>query len=371
MIRVVVVDDSAFMRRAITQMLATDPAVHVVATGRNGREAIELVTQLHPDVLTLDIEMPEMDGLTALSRIMRDAPTNVLMLSSLTTEGSRAALRALSLGAADVLAKDTSQVSLSITNIRDDLLARIHAVGNRRRPALLSGSREPIHVGKAHSPASPDCPVLRPSQFDVICIGASTGGPPVLESILTALPASLNLPVVVAQHMPALFTASLAERLGSMCKLPVHHVTHRMPLQRSAIYIAPGGKHTHIRKIGLARWELIVSDDPVTAIYRPSVDALLASAAIAMNGRALGVVLTGMGNDGFEGGSLLHARGGMLLGQNEETCVVYGMPKALTQNALVAASLPPHRIAVALSSLAAKYRTGFTGTDAGASIRSR
>jgi two-component system chemotaxis response regulator CheB len=344
--RVIVVDDSAFMRRAIKQMLESAGDIEVIGVACNGKEGLAMVQKMRPDVVTLDIEMPEMDGLTALSRIMRDCPTSVLMLSSLTTEGSRAALRALALGAADVLAKDTSQISLSITNIQEDLIARVRALGSRRRvprPPVASSSAPPTHT---------EAPTFRPGQFDVICIGSSTGGPPVLEAILTALPESLAIPVVVAQHMPAIFTASLAERLGPMCKLRVLHVTDRMPLERRTIYISPGGKHTHIKKVGLARWELAVNDDPVTAIYRPSVDALLSSAAVAMGARAIGVVLTGMGNDGFEGGKQLHARGGVVLGQNEETCVVYGMPKALTENAIVAASLPPEKIAKSLSTLA-------------------
>jgi two-component system chemotaxis response regulator CheB len=343
--RVVVVDDSAFMRRAIRQMLESAGDIEVVGTACNGKEGLAMVQQLRPDVVTLDIEMPEMDGLTALSRIMRDCPTHVLMLSSLTTEGSRAALRALALGAADVLAKDTSQISLSITNIQEDLISRVRALGSKRRV------HRPTQTA-THAATHSEAPVFRPGQFDVICIGSSTGGPPVLETILTALPPTLSIPVVVAQHMPAIFTASLAERLGPMCNLRVLHVTDRMPLERKTIYICPGGKHTHLRKAGLARWEMVVNDEPVTALYRPSVDALLASAAQAMGARALGVVLTGMGNDGFEGGKQLHAKGGILLGQNEETCVVYGMPKALTENALVAASLPPEKIAKAIATLA-------------------
>ncbi len=348
--RVVVVDDSAFMRRAIRQMLESAGDIEVAGTASNGKEGLALVQQLRPDVVTLDIEMPEMDGLTALSRIMRDCPTRVLMLSSLTTEGSRAALRALALGAADVLAKDTSQISLSITNIQEDLIARVRALGSRRRTARPPGPPGPAAGAGIPTQAAP---VFRPGQFDVICIGSSTGGPPVLETILTALPATLNIPIVVAQHMPAIFTASLAQRLATMCRLRVLHATDRMPLERRTIYISPGGMHTHIKKVGLARWELAVSHEPAAAVYRPSVDALLASAAIAMGPRALGVVLTGMGNDGFEGGSQLHARGGVVLGQNEETCVVYGMPKALTENAIVAASLPPEKIAQSLITLAA------------------
>lgn len=335
--RVVVVDDSAFMRRAISQMLASDQRIEVVATGRNGREAIELARQHRPDVLTLDIEMPEMDGLTALRRIMRECPTQVLMLSSLTTEGSRTALQAMSLGAADVLAKDASQITLSIDSIRNDLIARVIALGH-------AGKTRRTQFGTSIQPASTALPVIS-KNIDVICIGSSTGGPPVLETILTALPAELTVPIVIAQHMPATFTASMAERLDQICRLKVVHAADGMPLERRTVYIAPGGKHTHIRKVSLARWRLQVNHEPADALYRPSADALFTSAAQAMGSRVLAIVLTGMGHDGLEGSKVLHKHGATVLAQSEETCVVYGMPKAVTEHALIAASLSPSAIA--------------------------
>ncbi len=345
--RVLIADDSAFMRRAISQMLAGDPDIEVVGTARNGREAVEMAGRLAPDVVTLDIEMPEMDGLTALRHIMRQCPTAVLMLSSLTTEGSQAALTALQLGAADVLAKDMSQVSLSITNIREDLLRRVKAIAGgarRRRPA---GAFSAAAAG-----AMAEVPRYRPGQFDVICIGSSTGGPPVLETILSALPGNLSAPVVVAQHMPEIFTRSMAQRLGEICAMPVVHAADHMRLEPRAIYIAPGGRNVHLSKTGLARWEILVNEEPQAALYRPNVSALFASAAQAMGGRTLALVLTGIGDDGLEGARLLQQRGAVVLAQNQETCVVYGMPKAVTQAAVVQASLAPVDLARALQSLA-------------------
>lgn len=342
--RVLIVDDSAFMRKAIAQMLASDPQIQVVGTARNGKEGVEMATALRPDVITMDIEMPEMDGLTALQHIMRACPTAVLMLSSLTTEGSHAALRALKLGAADVLAKDTSQISLSITNIREDLLSRVHALAHEGR---RRAQRTPVM-----RPTVQQVPGFRPGKFDVICIGSSTGGPPVLETILTRLPASLSTPVVVAQHMPEMFTRSLAQHLAEDCNLRVLHVEDHMPLERRTIYIAPGGKNIHLHKLGLARWEMRINREPASTIYWPSVDALLLSAVASMGSRALGVVLTGIGDDGYLGGKELHTRGGTLLTQSAETCVVYGMPKKITENALALASLSPDEIASALCSMA-------------------
>jgi len=333
-------------------MLASDPDIQVIGTARNGREGVELAKQHQPDAITLDIEMPEMDGLTALRHIMRDCPTAVLMLSSLTTEGSQAALTALRLGAADVLAKDMSQVSLTITNIQEDLIKRIKAIatGARRRKPTGTAAQAPT---TPHSPA--EIPVYHPSQFDVICIGSSTGGPPVLETILAALPETLSAPVIVAQHMPEVFTRSMAARLDDLCPLRVLHAADHMRLEPRTIYIAPGGRNIHLKKIGLARWEILVNDEPRNAIYRPNVSALFASAAQATGSRTLAVVLTGIGDDGLDGAREVHQKNGVILAQNEETCVVYGMPKAVTQAAIVQASLAPTDIARSLQSLARNH----------------
>ena len=341
--KVLIVDDSAFMRRAIGQMLATDPKIQIVGTARNGKEGVEMATNLRPDVITMDIEMPEMDGITALRVIMRDCPTRVLMLSSLTTEGSRAALQALRLGAADVLAKDVSQISLSITNIQDDLLTRVRALG-ASKPAPRTHLQQVIATTEANLR-------FRPGQFDVVCIGSSTGGPPVLEAILTGIDKSFNTPIIIAQHMPEMFTRSMTERLCELTGLRVVHADNHMPIERKTIYISPGGKHTHIHRLTLAKSELLVNGEPKEAIYKPSVDALLSSAATETNGRALGIVLTGIGDDGCAGAKLLHEKGGTIIAQDQESCVVYGMPKAVTQSAIAAASLNATQIAKVLNTL--------------------
>ena len=341
--RVLVVDDSAFMRRAVHTMLNSEPGIEVVAIARNGKEGLELAQKLKPDVITLDIEMPEMDGLTALRRIMRECPTNVIMVSSLTTEGSVASLQALRLGAADVIAKDQSQVSLTITNMRDELIHKVKAIGVRKHRA----PHAPASTPQATSTFS-----LTGKTFDMILIGSSTGGPPVLETIFTSLPQGFTTPVVVAQHMPELFTKSMAQRLDEVSVLHVQHGENRMPIQRGCAYIAPGGLHTHIRKTRLAQWHLEVGTQPASALYRPSANALFESAAQSVGSRCLAIVLTGIGDDGCNGARELHAKHAAVLAQSEETCVVYGMPKAVTQAGITQASLSPEQLGQALAGLA-------------------
>ncbi len=343
--RVLVTDDSAFMRRAVTTMLSADPDIEVVGTAHNGKEAVELAKKLKPDVITLDIEMPEMDGLTALRHIMRTAPTQVLMLSSLTTEGSTASLQALKLGAADVLAKDQSQFSMNMSKLQTKLITTVKALAESNPHRKTASPKTPTIKSVT--------PSYRPTQFDLICIGSSTGGPPVLETILAALPATTRPPIVVAQHMPEIFTRSMAERLDKMCALGVKHVEEREIVESGYIYLARGGKHMHIHKLSSGKLEARIGTEPADAVYRPSVDALFSSAAKATAARTIAVVLTGIGADGLKGGQELHKIGGTILAQNQETCVVYGMPKSVPEAGITAASLSPTDIGKALATLAA------------------
>ena len=347
MIHVLVVDDSAFMRRVIRQMLESDAEIEVVGVARDGQEGLDAARKLQPDVITMDIEMPLMDGLTALRFVMREAPTQVLMLSSLTTEGSVASLQALKLGAADVLAKDASQFSANITKIKDELLTRVRALGRSRarRAVTAKSAPPPSHAGGA-------APTFRRGQFDLVCIGSSTGGPPVLETLISALPSTFDTPIVIAQHMPELFTRSMATRLNEMCPQRVHHAADGMPIEKSSIYIAAGGSNTQIVKVRLAQHALRVGPEPDYAVYKPSVNALLASAAAATASRTLAIVLTGIGDDGMLGAKDIHAKGGTLLVQSEPTCVVYGMPKAVASANLAKACLAPAELGRCLASLA-------------------
>jgi len=333
-IRVLVVDDSAFMRKAISGMFAAEAGFEVVGIARDGLDAVHQAREKKPDVVTLDVEMPKLDGLSALPRIRQVCDAAVIMVSSLTTEGSEAALTALRLGASDMVAKDASQISLSIGNLQQELLGKVRAIaGNHNSAAPKPSARPASAVNK-----------LAFSKFDVLVIGSSTGGPPVLETLLNPLPATFPLPIVVAQHMPLIFTKAMAARLDGASGLHVLHGERGLPLLPGHAFIAPGGQHARIQRGLNGRLRLDVSDQPAESLYKPSVNELFRSAAAVCKGRTLAIVLTGMGEDGLEGARLLHPAGATILAQDPESCVVYGMPKAVTQAGLIAASLCPDQM---------------------------
>lgn len=327
MIRVVVVDDSAFMRKAIGSMLQNDPEIEVVGTAKNGQEGLDMVRQLNPDVVTMDIEMPVMDGLTALKHIMMESPRPVIMISSLTVEGAEATLKAMDAGAVDFIPKKLSRVSLEIIKIEQDLRAKVKAVA--RRPGVFRAQRSrPVRPMPVASP--------RPAPGKgrtVVAIGVSTGGPPAVQSILSRLPADFSATILIAQHMPKAFTGPFAKRLDSLSPLRVSEAVDGAPMLPGAVYVAPGGSHLRVRREGL-KCSVEVSSEPASSLYKPSANELLASVAEVVGDRALGVMLTGMGNDGLEGARRLKAEGGRLLAQSDATCVVYGMPKAVVDAGL-------------------------------------
>lgn len=345
MIKVVVVDDSAFMRKAISTMLAKDPEIDVVATARDGEEGLELIRKHNPDVVTLDIEMPRMDGLTALRHIMMEMPRPVLMVSSLTSEGAEATLKALDLGAVDFIPKQLSKVSLDIVKIEASLISKVKIVASRRlmhsrpRTASLAAARTVTPPAAAARPDSRPAGTLAPAAMtgtpkrDVVVIGVSTGGPPAVQKVLSALPASFPASIVIAQHMPAAFTGPFAKRLDGLCQISVKEAEPGDRLKAGCAFIAPGGKHLLLKQM-VSRVDLEISGEPASALYKPSANVLIGSAADAVGRRALGVILTGMGNDGMEGVRALKQKGGRALAQSDATCVVYGMPKAIVDAGL-------------------------------------
>jgi len=335
-IRLLVVDDSAFMRKAIENMVKKDPDIEVVGNGKNGLEAIEKVKALKPDVMTLDIEMPRMDGLTALQKIMAENPLPVIMVSSLTTEGADSTLRALDLGAVDFIPKDKSFASFGVMKIEDQLIAKIKSFAKKktffRRPILSKpASALADRHATAAKPAAPS--VSRPapkvtSKKKLIVIGTSTGGPQSLQKVIPMLPADLGVPVLVVQHMPPNFTKSLAQRLDSLSKLTVLEAQGREQLEPNHVYIAKGGTHLKLKRVG-GHLYTDVGTEPSDTLHIPSVDITAASVAEVMGRDALGVIMTGMGSDGAKGLQLLKLKGGSVLAQDESSCIVYGMPRAV------------------------------------------
>jgi len=354
-VRVLVIDDSAFMRKVISQMIQDTPGLEVVGQARNGRDGVEQAQKLKPDLITLDIEMPVLDGLGALREIRikcRKEHPAVLMCSSLTTQGSKEAFKALRLGAADVIAKDPGTVGKHDADFRDELIAKLKAIGKGRRHAAAASSKT---TTSAPSDAKRDAPDL-PSELDIsavtgVVIGSSTGGPPVLEDILGHMPSGLRVPIYVAQHMPPVFTKTLAARLDQHAVCGAELVTERISITENKIYVAEGGWHLHLTRIGRANPRADMRHQPESATFRPSVDTLFTTAARVYGAGLLAIQLTGMGEDGAKGAAIVRAAGGRVIAQHPSTCVVYGMPKAVVNSGQADALMTPPQIAKTLTQL--------------------
>lgn len=339
-IRVLIVDDSAFMRRVIKQMVETDPEIEVVATGRDGKEGVELAMSLAPDVITMDLEMPRMDGLEATEMIMEKCPTPLIMVSSLTKEGAKATFAALDKGAADYISKNLTTSAFDLMKIQEELISKIKAVAKKKNK--LSGLKifkkpEPLVVAKKS---------FATQKIAFVAIGASTGGPRAIQEVLSHLPGDLDTPFLVAIHMPKAFTGTFAERLNDLCKLNVKEAANHDPIKPGQVLLTPGGSQTRVRKRGISDFYIEISDDPQNSIYKPSVDVSMSSVAACYPGRSLGVILTGMGHDGRDGMKHIRDSGGKTLAQNEETCTVYGMPKAVIEAGLADKIVPLDKIAM-------------------------
>jgi two-component system chemotaxis response regulator CheB len=307
------------MRKALTLMLQSDPGIHVVATARDGEEGIAKLESLNPDLVTLDIEMPRMAGLATLEWIMKEHPVPVLMVSSQTREGAEITLKALELGAADFVAKAPAG-GLDILQIQDELVRKARAVASqwRRRVAV------PL-------PAAP-IPMIgrRSRRVDIVAVGSSTGGPQALQTLCSSLPDDFPCGVLVVQHMPPAFTGPLAQRLNGLSPLTVLEASQGDPIRAGTVLVAPGGVHMSLKRHGIeVRVEL--SEEPRDLPHRPSVDVMFTSVAQVFGGRSLGVILTGMGNDGLLGCRAVKSAGGRVLAQDEESSVVYGMPRAVVE----------------------------------------
>jgi len=334
-IRVLVVDDSVVIRRLVAHALAEEPQIEVVGAAANGAIALERIAQLNPDVLTLDVEMPEMDGLELLRRLRGRYPNlRIVMFSTLTERGAAVTFEALALGADDYVAKVSNEGSLdrSLDRLRRELVPKIKQFFLAPAPA-------------AARPAPPMVAAPAPAAFrpKVVAIGVSTGGPTALARLLPELPAGFPLPVLVVQHMPPMFTRLLAERLDALCRLKVAEASDGEPVEGGKILIAPGDHHMKVtREEGKVRVRL--DQSPPLNSCRPAVDALFGSLGETYGGAVLAVVLTGMGQDGLRGAGILKARGARLLAQDEASSVVWGMPGAVVAAGLADRVVPLERI---------------------------
>lgn len=341
-IRVLVADDSAFMRSSIKGMINADPELEVVATARDGREAIDRIEQYHPDVVTLDLEMPRMDGLTAIKTIMEKMPLPILVVSSLTTAAAKVTFDALELGAADYICKSVDSQVLNVMSIEQELRAKIKAIARQKVQHLA-----PSHQEKE----LPSLVLSRPDGLQhthnvgIITIGVSTGGPKALQKVIPLLPRELPAPVLVVQHMPPMFTGPFAERLNDLSQLRVKEAANGDCVEPGMVYIARGGMHMRVHRCHAIDVRIELSLHPDTALYRPSVNVMILSAVEAYGGRCLGVIMTGMGNDGTEGIRAIKEHGGKSLVQDEESCIVYGMPKSVADAGLADKIVPLHQLA--------------------------
>jgi two-component system chemotaxis response regulator CheB len=324
-IRVLVVDDSAFMRTALTRMIQSDPELTVVGSAQTGLEGLEKITSLQPDVVTLDVEMPGLNGLETLKRIMQEAPRPVIMVSSLTQQGAEITLEALALGAFDYLSKQLSYASLDIIKIQNDLIAKVKAAAEtaRRQSRPLASPSKQI-------------PVVNPrGAFQVIpaviALGTSTGGPKALQEILPMLPADLPVGILVVQHMPPGFTGPFARRLDNLCKISVREASQGDVLAPGVVYIAPAGQHMTLLRHGSSKVTIHLSTHPENSLHIPSVDVMMLSVVEVFGPLSMGVIMTGMGADGVLGMKAILSAGGVTIGQDEPSCTVYGMPRSCAE----------------------------------------
>lgn len=330
-INVLVVDDSAFMRRAITKMLEGEPEIIVCGTARTGEDAIAKAQELHPDVITMDVEMPGIGGLEAVRVISATQRIPIIMVSSLTREGAETTFRALELGAVDFIPKPDSAY-VDIRNVARDLIDKVRVFARRTQRRTLKPLAPPPVTSRAHT-AFVERRSRPRDNFECVAIGTSTGGPVALSHIVPKLPGDFPAPIVIVQHMPIGFTKPLSERLNSQSALEVREGEEGMILRPGLAIVVPAGKQVSLRRSAATVELRLTSADE--SLHVPSVDALTASTAEAYGRQAIGVILTGMGQDGVKGLRKLKAHGGYVLGQDEASCVVYGMPRAAATAGLV------------------------------------
>ncbi len=383
-IKVLIVDDSIFMRKALESLLSHEPDIEIVGLAKNGKEAVEMAEQFHPDIITMDIEMPVMDGITALEQIMKKNPTPVIMVSSLTKEGADATLKALDLGAVDFMTKDSQ--SFGGTDIERGLKDKIRKFAKNkgvirllthstpfqpqqpqqqssyRLSNTLSAQQHTATPATQQHVATPFAHSAQSGNIDgskrvvinktgikrVVALGTSTGGPQSLQRVIPLLPADLGVPVVVTQHMPPNFTQSLASRLNTLSKVEVVEAQGKEKLEPNVVYIAKGGYHLKFKKVGPSVYTEL-STEPSNVFNIPGVDVMVDSIAELYGKECLGVIMTGMGSDGCKGLTNLKRMGGTIIAQNEPSCIVYGMPRAVVEAGIADEIVPLDEIAARIA----------------------
>jgi len=366
--KVLVVDDSSFFRRRVTDILNKDPNLTVIDVAVNGIDAVEKAVSLKPDVITMDIEMPLLNGIEAVKQIMAKVPTSILMFSSLTHQGANATLEALEAGALDFLPKKFNEIAKTTDDagslLRQRVVELAKTKGTLKRRATLRTPEARSHLSTPVKPikkaviptrsslATPKAEVLKKEitvsqpikrssgkEYQLLAIGTSTGGPIALQKILTKLPQDFPLPIILVQHMPAAFTLAFANRLNSLCKINVKEAEDGDVLKPGCAYLAPGGRQMIIDGNAKSAKLKVIEDNSEKIAFKPSVDVSFGSAAKIYGGSVLGVILTGMGSDGREGSRMLKGRGAKIWAQDEASCVVYGMPQAVTSAGISELSL--------------------------------
>lgn len=354
--KVLVVDDSSFFRRRVTEILTEDKNLAVIDVAVNGEEAVKKAAELKPDVITMDIEMPVLNGIDAVKQIMEKSPTAILMFSSLTHQGAKATLDALDAGALDFLPKKFNEIAKNSEDAGKLLRQRVAQLARRRGFAVKRTAptrvAKPLKTERASASSLTRGDVRKAPEtkrgavksssgkkYKLLAIGTSTGGPIALQKILTKLPANFPLPIIMIQHMPAAFTGAFATRLNSLCKIEVKEAVDGDKLKPGCAYLAPGGRQMIVDGTENAAKLKIIDDNSERIAFKPSVDISFGSAAKIFNGNVLGIILTGMGSDGREGSRMLKSKGATIWAQDEESCVVYGMPQAVTVAGLTQLSL--------------------------------
>lgn len=350
--RILIVDDSSFMRMAIRSVLSKEPSFDIVGTAADGAEGVEKAISLKPDLITMDVEMPRMDGIAALKQIMAKAPTKVIMVSTLTNEGAKSTFEALEAGAVDYIPKNVTDSSDAQNTFKQDLMRKI-------KEALASRIRRVPSTSSilTRTAASPTIVAPRPTsskflgkKIQYVGIGASTGGPVALQEVLSRIPVNFPYGLMVGIHMPKAFTGPYADRLNAKCSLAIREAVDGDILKPGQALIAPGGMHTTLVRQGT---QIVVRTKPTSDypqyVYIPSVDLMISSMAEATSGSMLGVILTGMGSDGFKGMQLLKQKGGVTIAQDEATSTIYGMPKACVDGGVADEVLPLGQIGFEIS----------------------